>query len=673
MLRNRKARKRFSLLLLDEGEEYEGDYVGFLTPPDECKEVTSAAQSSSARSRQHSKDGQGTTIKGRIRLCSVSVVFDPDEIRAPIIKFPLKDVQQLEPETNPDGFVLATTSFICMKENGLDSPYVFQRGKDSKRWRFELAYAGLEALLKPLHEALHCAKLSWMEQRMFLAQATRGKLERLPQFDVAHLRDALGEHVLLNTPAIYHAPLVKEPGRLVVTNYALYFEPLNDIDGDTPVRIHPLGYALCVAKRKYRLRQRALEVFFVEPSTSSTPRWDDSSALFTFQTKEACGKTYETLVNHSDLGAKTPQGGQGAKLACLLLGGGDKYVAMVTDLWQRAALSNLDYLLYLNVISGRSFNDLGQWPVFPWILKDYTSDTLDLTRAESFRDLSKPIGALNPDRLAMLKERFAIMPDDDPENPPFLYGTHYSNPGYVMYWLVRAAPGHLLRLQSGRFDSPDRMFYSIQESWQSVLTNPADVKELIPEFFTASAIKFLRSNDSLPLGCRQNGTPIDAVDLPPWAASPEDFASKHKAALECEHVSSRLHTWIDLIFGHKSRGDPAIAADNVFHHLTYGNVDLDAIQDDTHRAAIEAQVQEFGQTPAQVFTAPHPPRDANSGEGGEGEGGRTETEGVGIKDVSATSCLSTIVGAIMETREEASDLNWLINDTQLMLYSFSPM
>jgi factor associated with neutral sphingomyelinase activation len=39
---------------------------------------------------------------------------------------------------------------------------------------------------------------------------------------------------------------------------------------------------------------------------------------------------------------------------------------------------------------------------------------------------------------------------------PFMYGTHYSTPGYVMYWLVRAAPGHMLRLQGGRFDAPDR-------------------------------------------------------------------------------------------------------------------------------------------------------------------------------------------------------------------------
>ena len=68
-------------------------------------------------------------------------------------------------------------------------------------------------------------------------------------------------------------------------------------------------------------------------------------------------------------------------------------------------------------------------------------------------------------------------------DPPFLYGTHYSCPGYVMYWLVRAAPAHLLRLQNGRFDAPDRMFLSMGDSWDSVTRNPADVKELIPEFF----------------------------------------------------------------------------------------------------------------------------------------------------------------------------------------------
>lgn len=54
-----------------------------------------------------------------------------------------------------------------------------------------------------------------------------------------------------------------------------------------------------------------------------------------------------------------------------------------------------------------------------------------------------------------------------------------------MFWLVRAAPAHLLRLQAGRFDSPDRLFCGVGEAWEGVTgSNPGDVKELIPEFYT---------------------------------------------------------------------------------------------------------------------------------------------------------------------------------------------
>ena len=34
-------------------------------------------------------------------------------------------------------------------------------------------------------------------------------------------------------------------------------------------------------------------------------------------------------------------------------------------------LSNFRYLLALNLLCGRSFNDLAQYPVMPWVLSDY--------------------------------------------------------------------------------------------------------------------------------------------------------------------------------------------------------------------------------------------------------------------------------------------------------------
>ena len=39
-------------------------------------------------------------------------------------------------------------------------------------------------------------------------------------------------------------------------------------------------------------------------------------------------------------------------------------------------------------------------------------------------------------------------------------------------------------LQNGRFDAPDRLFWSIADTWKSVLALPSDVKELVPEFYS---------------------------------------------------------------------------------------------------------------------------------------------------------------------------------------------
>lgn len=87
-----------------------------------------------------------------------------------------------------------------------------------------------------------------------------------------------------------------------------------------------------------------------------------------------------------------------------------------------------------------------------------------------------------------------------------MYGAHYSTPGYVMYWLVRKTPEQMLRLQNGRFDAADRLFFSVAESWASSTgRSNTDVKELIPEFFLPGSGDFLVNQNNLPLGKRQNG------------------------------------------------------------------------------------------------------------------------------------------------------------------------
>lgn len=114
-------------------------------------------------------------------------------------------------------------------------------------------------------------------------------------------------------------------------------------------------------------------------------------------------------------------------------------------------------------------------------------------------------------------------------------------------------------------------------------------------------------------GNRCDGTPVNNVQLPPWAKnSPELFIEKLREALESDYVSRNLHHWIDLIFGYKQRGAEAHRANNVFYHLCYeGSVDLDSINDLTKRHALEVQISEFGQIPKQLFDKPHVPKNVD--------------------------------------------------------------
>jgi WD40 repeat protein len=161
---------------------------------------------------------------------------------------------------------------------------------------------------------------------------------------------------------------------------------------------------------------------------------------------------------------------------------------------------------------------------------------------------------------------------------------------------------------TGKFDAPDRMFHSIDQCFSCVLTNHADVKELIPEFYNPkNDFDFLINARGLQLGATQNGDRVNDVSLPPWAKSPRDFLRKNSKALESDICTQMLPRWIDLIFGSKSRGEAAKEASNVFHRFSYmGPSDLAALATAEERFQAELQATEFGIVPDQLFIGPHP-------------------------------------------------------------------
>ncbi|XP_044063306.1 neurobeachin-like protein 2 isoform X1 [Siniperca chuatsi] len=385
------------------------------------------------------------------------------------------------------------------------------------------------------------------------------------------------------------------PGRLEVTTHHIYFYDGSSEKEETEEGIgfdfkRPLSQLREVHLRRYNLRRSALELFFI-----------DQAHYFINFRKKVRNKVYSRILglrppNLFYFGSRSPQE--------LLKASG------LTQKWVCREISNFEYLMQLNTISGRTYNDLSQYPVFPWILCDYTSPILDLEDPSVFRDLSKPIGVVNPRHAQNVREKYESFEDPTGTIDKFHYGTHYSNAAGVMHYMIRMEPFTTLhiQLQSGRFDCADRQFHSVAAAWQARMESPADVKELIPEFFYFP--EFLQNMNGFDLGHLQiSQEPVTDVLLPRWATSREDFIKKHRKALECEHVSSHLHEWIDLIFGYKQRGEEAVNALNVFYYCTYeGAVDLDAIANETERKALEGIISNFGQTPCQLLKEPHPPR-----------------------------------------------------------------
>ena len=546
-------------------------------------------------------------VSGRLKLCTRGLVFEPtSDPRQALVRFPFKGmVAPLAPYELAPGsaaasgvdastlFALACNKCVDLEREGRVAPFVPHEFEQPKMVVFQLQHSTVKEFLSLAGEL----QQTEMARSAWSGSGGMSKLiaERLGEgddqsFELRHLVD-FSEQLLTPTARVDRVrPLVRNPGLLAVTNRELYFQPSAVNNVGAHVEHFPLRKVCAVVKRRHMLRHTGLELSLT----------DGATALFNFSSPKERDTVFDVLLAQPAVAAAVAQ----------------RDLRRAVAAWQKREMSNFDYLAFLNSVGDRSVHDLTQYPVYPWVIADYESSQLDLDNPATFRDLSKPMGALDPTRLSYFLERFESMPPEDPacgSPPPFLYGSHYSTPGFVLHYLVRAAPQHMLSLQNGKFDAPDRLFANIHSTWQSVsVQNPSDVKELIPEFYSGDG-SFLRNVSDLPLGVTQEGVALGDVALPPWAKSPRDFVKKCRKALESEHVSNNLHLWIDLIFGHKQRGEEAVKNHNLFYYLTYeGAVDLEAVTDPGKRAAYESQINEFGQCPKQLFRSAHPSRNAPS-------------------------------------------------------------
>jgi WD40 repeat protein len=378
--------------------------------------------------------------------------------------------------------------------------------------------------------------------------------------------------------------------------------------------------------RKYQMRNVALELFFTSRQVVFFNLFDPANQRLFYDTiRRQCKPPY--LQPHC-----------GYRPSSIVANAMHQPSSRtMTQAWINRNISNFEYLMFLNTVAGRSFNDMSQYPVFPWVIADYSSPKLNFTDPKSFRDLRWPMGAQQESQREVFVQRYQDLAEsydsalgERKRNvdgngpplqsdclPPFHYGSHYSTMGFVLWYLVREEPFTSLNIwmQDGRFDKPDRIFDTLESCWRGCTTNQADVKELIPEFFYNS--DFLENTNRLDLGVTTNNKLLGPVGLPPWAKNAQDFIRQNRNALESEYVSANLHHWIDLIFGYKQRpphmggSDAAVEACNVYFHLTYsGAVDLDDLKLNDPRLynQMVRQIDNYGQTPTELFHRPHPAR-----------------------------------------------------------------
>lgn len=463
----------------------------------------------------------------------------------------------------------------------------------------------------------------------------------------------INESISLITPGTWVTPQEEFFGEILVGNISIHFvghtakSTTSQITTVVKERIALYAEIKEVEKRRYQLKNNAVEIFLT----------NGSSYLIAFGSENERHEFFEKLSQYD-----MPNKQETVTLA------------QATQLWRDRIITNFDYLMFLNKAAGRSFNDLMQYPVFPFVIADYINEMLDFRDSKTFRKLSKPLPVQEKGRESFYVQQFQYLKNECqrqqqhqfmPVMAPFHYGavivvlmmfltsvffrlgSHYSNSGTVLHFLVRLPPFTqiFIQYQDKNFDIPDRTFHSIATTYKvmrcssflilidSFLVQLAsggsttDFKELIPEFFylpeflqvsssemrctrttPVTLCSYLKNFERFNFGNRQhNGLPVDDVLLPLWCRrNPRLFVFINRQALESSYVTERLNNWIDLVFGYKQSGRAAEEAVNVYHPATYYGVDVDKIEDPLRRSALEAMIKTFGQMPRQLFNRAHP-------------------------------------------------------------------
>ena len=276
------------------------------------------------------------------------------------------------------------------------------------------------------------------------------------------------------------------------------------------------------------------------------------------------------------------------------------FLSEVTELWTKSKVSNFDYITLLNILSGRSLNNLSQYFIFPRLLNDFNHSILNWMSSSIYRDFSYSIIASDPQNREDVKKKY-----ETSSGEKYHSGTFYSTYAFVAYFLIRQRPFSeiSLEIQGGEFDATDRLFLGAGE----ICGMKEKYQESIPPLMTLPETYI--NNNKFNFGKRQNSSIyVNDFELPNWSKDdPRKFSLVIKRIFENKNINIKLNKWIDIVFGVGQTCPEAIKFMNVYRKACY-ELPLEEIEELNKKfelLAVLLEKQELGYMAKQIFKKPH--------------------------------------------------------------------
>ena len=304
--------------------------------------------------------------------------------------------------------------------------------------------------------------------------------------------------------------------------------------------------------------------------------------------------------------------------------------------WMEEQLTTYEYLLFMNKLSTRTYNDINQYPIYPWIIRKYEINQTTNEVIEKYRDFKYPMASQLEQNRDMALQKF----QDDEENGddfPIHHGTHYTTSSYIYFYLMREEPFTtlLIKLQGNKQENPDRMFYSFVDTL-TILESGHDNRECIPDL-VAKAEQYINLN-CVDFGKKNSGVRVDDFNIYIYDEENDNdknlllnfnnftikdyayFILCQKKLLNNIKISFEISEWFDIIFGVGQIPTKNIKhCLNIFNKETYEQKtnlyeELKRMKEDKSDLneiikiignKIDLMIS-FGQTPFQLFDEKHP-------------------------------------------------------------------